>query len=112
MRLSYGKQTKFDDNPPLLSHGTVTSCQSIYHAACALLHVEALHFPVSDPLRNATRFCWSVILCYVCMKKRQQFAANSINLLIRHIVLQANNNTANIKNLLNDTNARKIGSDT
>jgi len=58
-RLSCGKQTKFD-NPPLLCQGTVTSCQNIY-AACALLHVEALQRPVSDPLRNPTRFCWSLI---------------------------------------------------
>jgi len=50
--------------------------------------------------------------CYVCMKKKQQFAANSINLLIRHIVLQANNNIASINNLFNVTNARKMESDT
>jgi len=37
----------------------LTSCQNIYYAACALLHVEALHFPASNPLRNATRFCWT-----------------------------------------------------
>jgi len=42
------------------------------------------------------------------MKKRQEFAANSINLLIRRIV----NNTASISNLLNVTNARKMESDT
>jgi len=41
------------------------------------------------------------------MQKRQQFAANSINPLIRHTVLQANNNIASINNLLNVTNARK-----
>jgi len=46
------------------------------------------------------------------MKKRQQFAANSINLRIRHIVLQANNNTPSINNLLNVTNERKMESDT
>jgi len=47
------------------------------------------------------------------MKKRQQLAANSINLLIRHTVLQANNNTAvSINNLLNVTNARNMESDT
>jgi len=45
------------------------------------------------------------------MKKRQQFAANSINLLIRHIVLQANKNTASINNLLHVTNTRKMESD-
>jgi len=32
------------------------------HSLCALLHVEALHFPVSDPSRNATRFCLSTII--------------------------------------------------
>jgi len=46
------------------------------------------------------------------MKKRQQLAANSINLLMRHIVLQANNNTACINNLLNVTNARNMESNT
>jgi len=40
------------------------------------------------------------------MNKRQQFAANSINLVIRQIVLQAHNNAASINNLLNVTNAR------
>ena len=37
--LSCGKQTKFDN--PHCWAGTVTSCQNIYYAACALLHVEA-----------------------------------------------------------------------
>ena len=46
------------------------------------------------------------------MQKRQQFAANSINPLIRHTVLQANNNIASINNLFNVTNARKMESDT
>jgi len=45
------------------------------------------------------------------VKKGQPFAASSINLLIRHIVLQANNNTASINNLLNDINARTMESD-
>jgi len=44
------------------------------------------------------------------MKKRQQFVANSINLLIRHTVLKLI--TTSINNLLNVTNARKMESDT
>ena len=37
----------------------------LYYAACVLLHIEALHIPVSNPLRNMMRVCWSVILATV-----------------------------------------------
>jgi len=34
------------------------------HSLCMLFHVEALHFPVSDPPRNATCFFWSVTIVF------------------------------------------------
>jgi len=55
-RISCGKQTKFD-NPPLLSHNAVTSCQNILHSRYFTL--KHCIFPIVT--RRVTRFGWSEV---------------------------------------------------